>query len=97
MEVNQLAEKLIEEQHPEEETIRSQQAELNEAWERLKGLSLRRQEKLFGAHEIQHFNRYIWFYIQIDLSRQLEFLILNILTFFILTRGILPCKISSLN
>ena len=31
--------------------------ELNEAWERLKGLSLKRQEKLFGAHEIQHFNR----------------------------------------
>ena len=31
--------------------------DLNEAWERLKSLSLRRQEKLFGAHEIQHFNR----------------------------------------
>ncbi len=31
--------------------------ELNEAWERLKSLSLRRQDKLFGAHEIQHFNR----------------------------------------
>lgn len=30
---------------------------MNEAWERLKALSLRRQEKLFGAHEIQHFNR----------------------------------------
>ena len=32
--------------------------ELLEAWERLKSLSLKRQEKLFGAHEIQHFNRY---------------------------------------
>ena len=31
--------------------------ELNEAWERLKSLALRREEKLFGAHEIQHFNR----------------------------------------
>ncbi len=32
-----------------------------EAWERLKSLSLRRQEKLFGAHEIQHFNRHVPF------------------------------------
>ena len=31
--------------------------DLNEAWERLKNLSLQRQERLFGAHEIQHFNR----------------------------------------
>ena len=31
--------------------------DLNEAWERLKQLSLQRQERLFGAHEIQHFNR----------------------------------------
>ena len=56
-EVNGLADKLIQEEHPEQETITKRQAELNEAWERLKSLSLRRQEKLFGAHEIQHFNR----------------------------------------
>ena len=31
---------------------------MNEAWERLKTLSAKRQEKLYGAHEIQHFNRY---------------------------------------
>lgn len=31
--------------------------ELNEAWIRLKQLTLFRQEKLFGAHEIQRFNR----------------------------------------
>lgn len=31
--------------------------ELNNAWARLKQLSLMRQEKLFGAHEIQRFNR----------------------------------------
>lgn len=31
--------------------------EINEAWERLKNLSLLRQERLFGAHEIQRFNR----------------------------------------
>ena len=30
---------------------------MNEAWERLKNLSLHRQESLFGAHEIQRFNR----------------------------------------
>ena len=30
---------------------------MNEAWQRLKNLSLQRQEKLFGAHEIQRFNR----------------------------------------
>lgn len=31
--------------------------ELNEAWHRLRQLALVRQEKLFGAHEIQRFNR----------------------------------------
>jgi spectrin alpha len=30
---------------------------LNEGWERLKSLALKRQERLFGAHEIQNFNR----------------------------------------
>jgi len=32
--------------------------EVNEAWEKLKQLALRRQERLFGAHEIQNFFRY---------------------------------------
>ncbi|KOB75710.1 Alpha Spectrin, partial [Operophtera brumata] len=40
-EVNQLAERL----------------ELNEAWQRLRQMALMRQERLFGAHEIQRFNR----------------------------------------
>lgn len=31
--------------------------ELNEAWSRLKQQALMRQEKLFGAHEIQRLNR----------------------------------------
>lgn len=31
--------------------------DLNEAWTRLKQLTLMRQERLFGAHEIQRFNR----------------------------------------
>lgn len=31
--------------------------ELNNAWLRLKQMALMRQDKLFGAHEIQRFNR----------------------------------------
>lgn len=56
-EVNNLAEQLVTDGHPEENTIRSRQEEVNEAWRRLKDLSLLRQERLFGAHEIQRFNR----------------------------------------
>lgn len=56
-EVNNLAEQLVSDGHPEEDTIRSRQQEVNEAWRRLKDLSLLRQERLFGAHEIQRFNR----------------------------------------
>ena len=56
-EVNLLGDKLLSSEHPEEETIKKRQADLNEAWERLKAASLKRQERLFGAHEIQRFNR----------------------------------------
>ncbi|ESO95207.1 hypothetical protein LOTGIDRAFT_202396 [Lottia gigantea] len=56
-EVNKLAEQLLVEEHPDEETIRARQQEVNEAWQRLKSQSLTRQERLFGAHEIQRFNR----------------------------------------
>ena len=56
-EVNTEANTLIEEQHPESEQISAKQTELNEAWERLKLLASQRQEKLFGAMEIQRFNR----------------------------------------
>ena len=56
-EVNNLAEQLVSDGHPEENTIRTRQEELNEAWRRLRDLSLLRQERLFGAHEIQRFNR----------------------------------------
>ena len=31
--------------------------ELKESWQKLRMLALNRQEKLFGAHEIQRFNR----------------------------------------
>ncbi|XP_071155968.1 spectrin alpha chain-like isoform X8 [Mytilus edulis] len=56
-EVNNLAEQLVSDGHPEENTIRTRQEEVNEAWRRLKEMSLLRQERLFGAHEIQRFNR----------------------------------------
>ncbi|CAO2598255.1 Spectrin alpha chain, non-erythrocytic 1 [Lemmus lemmus] len=44
------------EQHPEEELIKTKQDEVNAAWQRLKGLALQRQGKLFGAAEVQCFN-----------------------------------------
>lgn len=56
-EVNELAEKLLLEGHPERDTIVHRKEELNNAWSRLKQMSLMREEKLFGAHEIQRFNR----------------------------------------
>ncbi|XP_060596253.1 spectrin alpha chain, non-erythrocytic 1-like isoform X2 [Ruditapes philippinarum] len=56
-EVNTLSQQLLEDGHPDEETISQKRDEVNEAWARLKQLSLLRQERLFGAHEIQRFNR----------------------------------------
>ncbi|XP_055009555.1 spectrin alpha chain, non-erythrocytic 1 isoform X1 [Boleophthalmus pectinirostris] len=56
-EVNQLAAKLIQESHPEAELIVRKQEEVNAAWQRLKGLAQQRQGKLFGAAEVQRFNR----------------------------------------
>uniref|UniRef100_A0A4D5R8U1 Spectrin alpha chain n=2 Tax=Scolopendra TaxID=41364 RepID=A0A4D5R8U1_SCOVI len=55
--VNELADKLVADGHPESDTIVKKKEELNEAWLRLKALALTRQENLFGAHEIQRFNR----------------------------------------
>lgn len=56
-EVNQLAAKLIQEAHPEAELIVRKQDEVNAAWQRLKGLAQQRQGRLFGAAEVQRFNR----------------------------------------
>ncbi|XP_056301760.1 spectrin alpha chain, non-erythrocytic 1 isoform X10 [Danio aesculapii] len=56
-EVNQAAGKLTQENHPEAELILKKQEEVNSAWQRLKGLALQRQGKLFGAAEVQRFNR----------------------------------------
>lgn len=56
-EVNELADNLLRDGHPERDTIVRRKEELNERWQRLKQLAILRQEKLFGAHEIQRFNR----------------------------------------
>lgn len=56
-EVNELADKLLLEGHPERDIIVQRKNDLNEAWLRLKQMATMRQEKLFGAHEIQRFNR----------------------------------------
>ncbi|XP_065209601.1 spectrin alpha chain isoform X2 [Planococcus citri] len=56
-EVNEIADKLILEGHSERETIAKRKEELNKAWLYLKQLATMRQDKLFGAHEIQRFNR----------------------------------------
>ncbi|XP_077334821.1 spectrin alpha chain, non-erythrocytic 1 isoform X4 [Lithobates pipiens] len=56
-EVNQLAGKLAQEDHPELEIIKTKQDEVNNRWQRLKGLAQQRQGKLFGAAEVQRFNR----------------------------------------
>ncbi|XP_019643312.1 PREDICTED: spectrin alpha chain, non-erythrocytic 1-like [Branchiostoma belcheri] len=55
--VNNTADSLVNDEHPEVEQIRNKQEEVNAAWQRLKQLSMERQEKLFGAAEIQRFNR----------------------------------------
>ena len=52
-EVGEAADRLISEGHPETETINNKKREVFDAWARLKSLAIARQERLFGAHEIQ--------------------------------------------
>uniref|UniRef100_A0AAF5PJZ7 Spectrin alpha chain n=2 Tax=Wuchereria bancrofti TaxID=6293 RepID=A0AAF5PJZ7_WUCBA len=56
-EVNQAADKLIDEGHTEYETISRKKEEVNDAWHRLNTLAATRREGLFGAHQVQRFNR----------------------------------------
>ncbi|KAG8447987.1 hypothetical protein GDO86_015185 [Hymenochirus boettgeri] len=56
-EVNQFASKLAQEEHPELQLIKTKQDEVNASWQRLKGLALQRQGRLFGSAEVQRFNR----------------------------------------
>ena len=52
-EVAETAERLIADGHPESESVNNKKREVLEAWARLKSLTIARQERLFGAHEIQ--------------------------------------------
>jgi spectrin alpha len=56
-EVSETADKIISQSHPESDSVGAKKKEVLEAWARLKMLASSRQEKLFGAHEIQRFNR----------------------------------------
>uniref|UniRef100_A0A0K2TMK4 Spectrin alpha chain n=1 Tax=Lepeophtheirus salmonis TaxID=72036 RepID=A0A0K2TMK4_LEPSM len=56
-EVGDTADKLVGDEHPESETVIKKKEEVQAAWARLKKLANGRKEKLFGAHEIQRFNR----------------------------------------
>ncbi len=55
--VNQMADKLLAERHPDAELIRSRQESVNEGWSDLRTLAKYREEKLAGAFEIQKYNR----------------------------------------
>lgn len=55
--INELAHQLGDEGHPDIELISTKQAEVNEAWERLKMLALKRQKRLAGAQQIHSFYR----------------------------------------
>ncbi|OQV13286.1 Spectrin alpha chain [Hypsibius exemplaris] len=52
-----LAGRLIGDNHPDKDLIDERRRTLRESWNRLRELSIRKQEKLFGAQEIQRFNR----------------------------------------
>jgi hypothetical protein len=52
-EVGETADRLLADSHPESEAINNKKREVMEAWARLKSLAIARQERLFGAHEIQ--------------------------------------------
>lgn len=55
--INRQAERLIDEGHPDSADVRRYQRIVNENWQRLKQLSMHRQERLFGVHEMQRLAR----------------------------------------
>ncbi|KAI0981312.1 hypothetical protein GJ496_007485 [Pomphorhynchus laevis] len=55
--INKRAEGLIDQGHPDSGEVRRKQKEVNENWQKLKQLSMRRQERLFGVHEMQRLAR----------------------------------------
>jgi len=48
---------VVVEVHPDASQIRAKQKEVNDAWNRLRQNASQRQERLFGAHEVQRLNR----------------------------------------
>ncbi|RNA32314.1 spectrin alpha non-erythrocytic 1 [Brachionus plicatilis] len=58
VELNRRAEELVDTaKHIDTSQIRIKQKDMNEAWSRLRTQAAQRQDKLFGAHEIQRLNR----------------------------------------
>ncbi len=57
LELNRRADELVDSAHPDLSQIRSKQKEVNDAWNRLRMNASQRQERLFGAHEVQRLNR----------------------------------------
>ena len=57
LELNRRADELADSAHPDLSQIRSKQKEVNDAWNRLRINASQRQERLFGAHEVQRLNR----------------------------------------
>ena len=58
LELNKRGDELcVDDAHPDHVQIRGKQRELNEAWSRLRANAAKRQERLYGAHEVQRLNR----------------------------------------
>ena len=57
LELNRRADELVDSAHPDLSQIRTKQKEVNDAWNRLRINASQRQERLFGAHEVQRLNR----------------------------------------
>uniref|UniRef100_A0AC35U4B9 Spectrin alpha chain n=1 Tax=Rhabditophanes sp. KR3021 TaxID=114890 RepID=A0AC35U4B9_9BILA len=55
--VNQAVDRLVDEGHPEVEQIFRKRDEVNDAWHKLNTLAATRREGLFGAHQVQVFNK----------------------------------------
>ncbi|KAL7672463.1 hypothetical protein ACOME3_007347 [Neoechinorhynchus agilis] len=57
IDLNKEADHLVDSGHPSAFQIRQFQRDVNDTWQRLKQLSVHRQERLFGAHETQRITR----------------------------------------
>ncbi|GMR45924.1 hypothetical protein PMAYCL1PPCAC_16119, partial [Pristionchus mayeri] len=57
VEIEEAARKLVEDGHEETEQIYKKRDEVNDAWHRLSTLAATRKENLYGAHQVQRFNR----------------------------------------